>query len=458
MKRIFLSILILLWAAFAWAIPPMPSTSGTGTVSGTGDCASGACYDGSSDGGTYIRLYDGTSAYTGITAGVRTLTLAPSNANAESLIITFGNNDNTLTLGSGTGASVSINGNAGTVTNFTGTTALTNQGGAGILAWPAAGATLTIPSGGGTLGTAAFTAATAYDVAGAAAARQADLSLVKGTYTDANLCTYTASGTVLNCNTATSTFQTYNALLASLAGLTTTAGDIIYFTAANTAAILDAGTQYKILQMGASYPEWVSSLAVESLNLASAKSSVPMPVNTTTTELTTAGSLHYESDADILSIGDGTTDIDLTFTPGTDIVFPAVSGTLQTVKAEKIASFSWDGGGSAVATAGSKRCTLIPVAYTVTGYNMVVDQDPGAGTTILNLDKDAIGDGTTLATTDMDGAAHAYPPTMPDNKVAVNDTTITGWTTAVSANDMICAAVATNAVATWISLTIYGTK
>lgn len=89
---------------------------------------------------------------------------------------------------------------------------------------------------------------------------------------------------------------------------------------------------------------------------------------------------------------------------------------------------------------------------------MVVDQDPGAGTTILNLDKDAIGDGTALATTDMDGAAHGYPPTMPDNKVAVNDTTITGWTTAVSANDMICATVATNAVATWISLSIYGTK
>jgi hypothetical protein len=46
---------------------------------------------------------------------------------------------------------------------------------------------------------------------------QAELSLVKGTYTDTNLCTYTASGTVLNCNTATSTFQAANADLATLA-------------------------------------------------------------------------------------------------------------------------------------------------------------------------------------------------------------------------------------------------
>src|ERR1700690_1532679 len=32
---------------------------------------------------------------------------------------------------------------------------------------------------------------------------QAALSLLKGTYADGDLCTYTASGTLLNCNTAT---------------------------------------------------------------------------------------------------------------------------------------------------------------------------------------------------------------------------------------------------------------
>ena len=39
------------------------SWAGGGDVTGAGDCASGACYDGSSDGGTYVRLYDGDSHY-----------------------------------------------------------------------------------------------------------------------------------------------------------------------------------------------------------------------------------------------------------------------------------------------------------------------------------------------------------------------------------------------------------
>lgn len=40
---------------------------------------------------------------------------------------------------------------------------------------------------------------------------QIALSLIAGTYTDGNLCTYTSSGTLLNCNTPTSTFQAADA-------------------------------------------------------------------------------------------------------------------------------------------------------------------------------------------------------------------------------------------------------
>ena len=40
--------------------------AGSGDVTSVGDCASGACNDGSSDGGTYIRLYDGDSNYSAI--------------------------------------------------------------------------------------------------------------------------------------------------------------------------------------------------------------------------------------------------------------------------------------------------------------------------------------------------------------------------------------------------------
>ncbi len=53
--------------------------AGGADVTSVGDCASGACGDGTSDGGTYLRLYDGDSNYTELdasdTAGDITLTL-----------------------------------------------------------------------------------------------------------------------------------------------------------------------------------------------------------------------------------------------------------------------------------------------------------------------------------------------------------------------------------------------
>ena len=100
-------------------VGPYATGVGAGDVTDVGDCSSGACLDGSSDGGTYVRLYDGTSAYTSITAGVRTLTFLPSNANAESLVITFGNNTNVVALSSSTGAVVNISGSADTATSAT---------------------------------------------------------------------------------------------------------------------------------------------------------------------------------------------------------------------------------------------------------------------------------------------------------------------------------------------------
>lgn len=54
-------------------ITNMPTIGGsaidTVLASSVGDCTGGACLDGSSDGGTYIRLYDGNSHYTGFAAG-----------------------------------------------------------------------------------------------------------------------------------------------------------------------------------------------------------------------------------------------------------------------------------------------------------------------------------------------------------------------------------------------------
>jgi len=45
------------------------AASSSGDVLSVGDCTDGACLDGSSDGGTYVRLYDGNSNYTQLSPG-----------------------------------------------------------------------------------------------------------------------------------------------------------------------------------------------------------------------------------------------------------------------------------------------------------------------------------------------------------------------------------------------------
>ena len=51
------------------------AASSSGDVLSAGDCTDGACLDGTSDGGTYIRLYDGDSHYTQLAAGNSTANL-----------------------------------------------------------------------------------------------------------------------------------------------------------------------------------------------------------------------------------------------------------------------------------------------------------------------------------------------------------------------------------------------
>lgn len=63
----------------AAAAPTFAVPGGAGDVTGVGDCADGACLDGSADGGTYIRLYDGDSHY---------LELNPGNITANRILTT----------------------------------------------------------------------------------------------------------------------------------------------------------------------------------------------------------------------------------------------------------------------------------------------------------------------------------------------------------------------------------
>ena len=69
---------------------------GTGDVTGVGDCSTGACFDGSSDGGTYVSLYDAqgaTKLQVGDNAGAITLTLPIATGTIPTIVSSIADSD-----------------------------------------------------------------------------------------------------------------------------------------------------------------------------------------------------------------------------------------------------------------------------------------------------------------------------------------------------------------------------
>jgi hypothetical protein len=115
----------------------------------------------------------------------------------------------------------------------------------------------------------------------------------------------------------------------------------------------------------------------------------------------------------------------------------------------KIAVFAWDGGGSAVATANSKRCTVIPYAATVVGAYAIAD---ASTTTHIHVYQDAFATGARATT--VTGAVDITAT------LGSLDTTLTGWDKSITAGDEICMSVETNDAddAKWLNVVVYGTR
>lgn len=318
------------------------------------------------------------------------------------------------------------------------------------------------------------------------------------------------------------TYQPLNATLTALAAQTETEGSIQYYTAAATPAVLAKGTAYQLLNMnsGATAPAWTSTLGATGTRLTkiwatdlevtnaptvngAALTTILQPLNDDLTTLAGGGTANCiwgeKSDASGIEcktsiniqmddsaaqfksataskgtmkfvqtgISDGklltqtwTAADDYTFTPtitgNTTITFPT-SGTLQTVKAEKLAVFTWDGNGTALTAAeGTKRCAFVPAASTLTGLYASSQAEPTSNITIA-LYKDAFS-AAGHATTAMISGTNAVVIPSAGSVMNVNDTTLTGFTTAISAGDQICATITATDTTTWLQLTLYGTK
>jgi hypothetical protein len=112
----------------------------------------------------------------------------------------------------------------------------------------------------------------------------------------------------------------------------------------------------------------------------------------------------------------------------------------------KLAVFAWDGGASAVPTASSKRCVVIPTTATVTGVYAIAD---ASTTTHIHVYQDAFAAGARSTT--VTGAVDISAT------LGANDTTLTSWDKSITAGDEICMSVEANDNAKWINVVVYGT-
>lgn len=107
--------------------------------------------------------------------------------------------------------------------------------------------------------------------------------------------------------------------------------------------------------------------------------------------------------------------------------------------------YSFDGGGTAL-TAGVTGYLTVPYACTIAAWNISVD----AGTATVDLWK--IATGTAVPTISNTITASAIPAIS--TGTSVHSTTLTGWTTTVTANDIVAVNLKVTATASFVNLTV----
>jgi hypothetical protein len=114
-----------------------------------------------------------------------------------------------------------------------------------------------------------------------------------------------------------------------------------------------------------------------------------------------------------------------------DLITDGTVATQADVDALKSAAIEFviDGGGATIAT-GVKGFIEVPFACTITAVRLLADQ---SGSIVVDVWKDTY---TNYPPTDADSITAAAPPTI-SAATKSQDTTLTGWTTAVAAGSIL---------------------
>lgn len=108
------------------------------------------------------------------------------------------------------------------------------------------------------------------------------------------------------------------------------------------------------------------------------------------------------------------------------------------------------------ATTGVKACSTVEIAYTIVAAHLISNALPTGANLVLDVKKVAFTSYT--GTASASSIVASAPPTIAtsDSNPRYEDVTLTGWTTSLSANDVICVAVTTAPTggSVWASLTL----
>lgn len=212
---------------------------------------------------------------------------------------------------------------------------------------------------------------------------------------------------VLLANTIGSTVQAYDAGLASIAGLTTSADQMIYTTGSDTYATASLTAAGRALLDDADAAAQRTTLGLGLLSTAS---------------LT-------DPNADRIAFWDDSAGAVAWLAPTSGIEINSTDLRMTAAQRTRELVFIIDGGGSTITT-GQKGHLRIPFACTITAAAVYAN---ASGSIVVDIWKDTQAN---FPPTDADSITASAPVTLSSAQTAT-DTTLTGWTTSITAGDVL---------------------
>jgi hypothetical protein len=282
--------------------------------------------------------------------------------------------------------------------------------------------------------------------------------LTKGWFTNLEI----TNAPTINGAALTTILQPLDGDLTALAGLTSAANAIPYFTGSGTAGVISSSADMVSLLESEDYATALSNLGGQAVNDDLTTLSGGGTANCIWGEKSDSSGIECktsynmqldDSAAQFNDATDATKTMQLelgSITTGTNrtLTVPDENGTIALVKAEKLAVFNIPG----TSDDGTVVDAYIPVASTITG--VVVTTTGAACSAVVDIWSQAYAD---FPPENAQTITASAPPTLTTAQMS-KDTTLTGWTVAVAADTILRANLDSSDCAGLIQVTLIGTK